>query len=662
MHVADRVNSLFSRYRYKLRKSLQAKLLLQILPILFLIIVPLALLLSTIVSQYVYELYKTELMRQSETLELSLEHGFITNDLAMVRKMVQSVGQVGQVISIRFLNKEGLVLASSAPAEIDVHLDRDSGSCRLCHSISEGDYRNAIRTRSVDDEQDVVIIANRIENRVACQKCHDGSISTLGVLLMENSAMPVDFTLEYLDWNIVAGGVLVLMLVVVSWLIVINHLVIVPLRILSNRTDLERERQDEIGVIASRISELEGSLAQTQSESSKRLEDLNALLSISESTVGTLSVGQLLQQVLDTVLQVTDFSAGGIRLLDRERECLQLISHRGMTPKMIRELECIPQDVGFHGEAARTLCPVSTTNLATDPWTRSHSAVEEGYRSLVCVPLLAGDELIGIMEVASKEERALDKNDLRWFATIGSQIGIPVNRIQLSEQTRDSAILEERGRLSQEIHDGLSQLIGTLRVRAEDALLSLDAKDWENARQTIQEIEQTATDAYASLREEMLGLRDTIVSGQDLVPLFTEFLSRFQRQWGIEAKLLMEDKQPYSAAPNVEIQLLRIVQEAITNVRRHASATLVLVRLKQDDNWLRISVEDDGQGFDISKDRGENQLGLRIMNERASAVGGKLSVLTSPGGGTSVQIVVPKRPKQNLYYKDIADENSSTRG
>jgi two-component system nitrate/nitrite sensor histidine kinase NarX len=126
------------------------------------------------------------------------------------------------------------------------------------------------------------------------------------------------------------------------------------------------------------------------------------------------------------------------------------------------------------------------------------------------------------------------------------------------------------------------------------------------------------------------------------VPLFTEFLSRFQRQWGIEAKLLLEEKRPYSAPPVVEIQLLRIVQEAVTNVRRHAEASHVIVKLNQDENWLYVSVEDDGRGFYREKEMDESKLGLSIMRERASSVGGNVTVDSIPGSGTTVHIEMPR--------------------
>jgi signal transduction histidine kinase len=636
------MKALVQNIQQSVERSLFIKLLLLITPLIFILLVILMIFLSSYISDFIYELYEAELMKQAETLELSLGHGFMTGDIDHVREMIQLTGYESQVLSLRLLNKEGLILASSVPEEAGVFPPLESESCIPCHMTESGEVMSVVHTRSSDGTQDAVMVANRIENRIACQKCHEGVIATLGVLIIESPATPITFWQERLDWRLTAGGAGLFVLVVVIGTIVVRRLVVVPLRSLSSGISLEGERQDEIGLLASRMSELVDSLGEDQKEISRRVENLDAILSISEAIGRTLSIPQVLSQALDTVLKVMDLSSGGMRLLDRERDCFRLVVHRGLTPHMVQELETIPKNVGFQGEVALTLRPVFTSDLNADPRTQSIKAVEEGYRSLVCVPLLAGQELVGIMELSTKEVRVWEDDELRWFATIGRQIGVAVNRIQLSEKTRDRAVLEERGRLSQEIHDGLSQLIGSLRLRAEESLYHLDAGDWAGVRKGIEEIERNARDAYASLREEMLGLRDTIVSGQDLVSLFAEFLSRFQRQWGIEAKLLIEDKRPYSAPPAVEVQLLRIVQEAITNIRRHASATQVFVRLDQDEDRLYVSVKDDGRGFDTQKEREESKLGLSIMHERASSVGGKVTVNSIRDTGTTVHIEVPR--------------------
>jgi signal transduction histidine kinase len=623
-------------------RSLSAKLFILIAPLLLIVLVLSLLFLSTYITDFVNELYELELMKQSETLELSLGHGFMTSDIAHVREMIQLTGYESQLLSVRLLNKEGEILASSVSEEAGVFPPLESESCTPCHMTESGKASSVAHARSSDGSQDVVMIANRIENRIACQKCHAGSIATLGVLLMESPAAPVSFWLERLNWGLVAGGAGLFMLVVVIGTIVVHRLVIVPIRNLSSGVKTERMSEDAIGVLASKVSELESNLNENQEEILRRAENLDAILSISEAISQTLSIPQVLEQALDTVLEVMELSSGGMRLLDQEMGCFRLVSQRGLNPQIVQEIECIPQGIGFQGEVAMTLRPVFTSDLSTDPRTQSVGAVEEGFRSLVLVPLLAGRELVGIMEFSSKEAHTWEDDELRWFATIGRQIGTAINRIQLSEQIRDRAILEERGRLSQEIHDGLSQLVGSLRLRAEETLYRLEDEDWINVRKGIEEIERNARDAYASLREEMLGLRDTVVSGQDLVPLFTEFLSRFQRQWGIEAKLLVEDKQPYSAPPVVEVQLLRIVQEAITNIRRHASASQIFVRLYQDEDRLYISVKDDGRGFHTGEEIDESKLGLSIMRERASSVGGKVTVDSIPGTGTTVHIEMPR--------------------
>ena len=157
--------------------------------------------------------------------------------------------------------------------------------------------------------------------------------------------------------------------------------------------------------------------------------------------------------------------------------------------------------------------------------------------------------------------------------------------------------------------------------------------------------EETARDAYASLREELMGLRVKMVPGKDIFPMLAEYLSRFQREWGIQSRLEIHrydhHSEPIPLSPNVEIQLLRIVQEGLTNVHRHANARHVIIDCVETADALNISIQDDGDGFTL-ENIPEGHFGLRIMNERATSVGGQVRVSSELGHGTRLEINVPR--------------------
>lgn len=142
----------------------------------------------------------------------------------------------------------------------------------------------------------------------------------------------------------------------------------------------------------------------------------------------------------------------------------------------------------------------------------------------------------------------------------------------------------------------------------------------------------------------MLELRDTVVPGKDIIPVLSEYLSRFQRNSGIKTRLVLDKtlkQQPaLQLPPQSEIQLLRIIQEALTNVRKHAGAKLASVSLLLQENWLVVNIQDDGAGFSLDQVSSDS-LGLRIMRERAASIDGEIELLTSPGEGTTLTVRLP---------------------
>ncbi len=257
---------------------------------------------------------------------------------------------------------------------------------------------------------------------------------------------------------------------------------------------------------------------------------------------------------------------------------------------------------------------------------------------------------MGSIQIATKYEYEWEAEELRWLALIGRLIGSLIYQIQLSEKLRDLAVLEERSRIAQEIHDGLAQLIGSMRLWSDDALLSLENENYKAVENSLNKIESAARDAYSSLRDEMLGLRVTVFPDKDLLAVISEYLTRFQRQWGLKTILtideLAQNSRPWPISPEAEIQLIRILQEALTNVRRHANASKIFVRMSTTEARLRVRISDDGLGFDMDQIP-EDRLGMRIMRERAAHVSGSITVTSKPGAGTNLDVEIPLRKSEN---------------
>lgn len=209
----------------------------------------------------------------------------------------------------------------------------------------------------------------------------------------------------------------------------------------------------------------------------------------------------------------------------------------------------------------------------------------------------------------------------------------------LQDQIASMAIREERDRLGRELHDSLGQVLGFVGMKTAQLNNLLLNGRIEETRQGLTELNQLAEAAYRDVREAILGLRTTVSADTGLETILREYLSRYQREWQIVAELVMTGSLP-RLAPTVEIQLLRIVQEALANVRKHAHATRVCVHLSAEPDRLWATIVDNGIGFDDALTRA-GHFGLDTMRERAESVGGDLNVKSTPGAGTRVCVGLP---------------------
>jgi PAS domain S-box-containing protein len=214
---------------------------------------------------------------------------------------------------------------------------------------------------------------------------------------------------------------------------------------------------------------------------------------------------------------------------------------------------------------------------------------------------------------------------------------------QLLEQQRALATLQEREHLARELHDNLSQELAFLNVQAQAAHELLLGGASQQADDYVLQLASVARQAQVDARDMMSGLMSFISPEEGFVPTLRRFLEQFCRTYGIETELSLDDERAFPAlAPTVQVQLLRIVQEALTNIRKHAQARHAPLWLRANADRVELVIEDDGVGFGPAKMGDEGQhFGLRIMRERAATIGGALEFDSEPGKGTRVVVRVP---------------------
>jgi signal transduction histidine kinase len=222
------------------------------------------------------------------------------------------------------------------------------------------------------------------------------------------------------------------------------------------------------------------------------------------------------------------------------------------------------------------------------------------------------------------------RSDLRALRSAYSAL----DRLRVNDAER--AALEERSRLAREIHDGLAQHLWFAKLKFERLTATLD----ESERPLADEVGQALDTAIVEAREALATMRASLDQDQPFTDMLARTVDDFEDRSGLRVDYAASSGLPSSLPPRTQVELLRIIQEALTNVRKHADATLVRVRAAREDGRIVITVTDNGRGFeqDDAFDRG---LGLQGMRERARLIGGELLVVSELSGGTTVEVRAP---------------------
>ncbi len=220
---------------------------------------------------------------------------------------------------------------------------------------------------------------------------------------------------------------------------------------------------------------------------------------------------------------------------------------------------------------------------------------------------------------------------------------------RLQERVLSVTVLEERERIAREMHDSVGQVLGYVNTKAQAVQALLATGQLAAAQQQLGQLQQAAQDVYADLREAILSLRTATSPDRGLVPALREYVGRFAELSGIHAELIADaGANEVVLSPSADLHLLRIIGEALTNVRKHAAARHAWVRVTARDGVLVTTVTDDGVGFDPSQvaSRGWRGFGLETMRERAESIGATLAVRSTGGAGTDVEIRLPVPGKE----------------
>jgi two-component system nitrate/nitrite sensor histidine kinase NarX len=262
------------------------------------------------------------------------------------------------------------------------------------------------------------------------------------------------------------------------------------------------------------------------------------------------------------------------------------------------------------------------------------------FRSLIAAPLLTPERLVlGVILVGNRRVRGFHPRQLALLQTIAGQVALVVQNATLMAELEFQSMIQERARLAREIHDGLAQTIGFLKLQASQLRGLLGRGDLDRARQSADLFYTTLSEAYQDARQAIDGLR---ISPDEcgLNGWLSQTTAEFSELSGLAIDLEASDVTTV-VSPEIQAQLIRIVQEALSNIRKHSQASQVWVACIETGDDLVLEVRDDGMGFLPEDVATSSRHGLRGMRERAELIGADFQVISRLNEGTVVRLRVP---------------------
>jgi len=311
-----------------------------------------------------------------------------------------------------------------------------------------------------------------------------------------------------------------------------------------------------------------------------------------------------------------------VRMTGRSCWCLELFQNGRLTARNIDVVEC------------SRLAPAVKSQPAT---------LTRGLRCHASVPLYAGDRPLGVMNLAMRGWRRLTRQELDLLTTIADQLGVAIERARLAEQSIEHARADERARIARDVHDTLAQEFAAVGLHIEAGLAHLEPRD--RARPALRQALDAARQGLDEARRAITSLRTSPLENRSLAEALGALSRRFTADTGVLVRVDISDVGSLSA--DTESELFRIASEALTNVRKHSGAREVSLRLDTVRGHLRLTVADAGVGFQMRGAR-RRGFGLSGIEDRARVAGGRATIRSTPGRGTSVTVTVPhaRAPKR----------------
>ncbi len=374
------------------------------------------------------------------------------------------------------------------------------------------------------------------------------------------------------------------------------------------------------------------------SHAEHRAEQFRVLTEVSQHLTSILEINELLKQLVILVQRTFRYYHIEIGLVEGD----EVVFHMGAgelweTPGFQAQPSRLKVGTdGITGWVAGTGKSLIIPDVSREP----RYVPVEGCRtkSELTVPIKIKDQVIGVLDVESDRLNGFNATDLELMTLLANQAGIAIENARLYEEAKKMAALEERQRLSRELHDSVTQSLYGICLYAQAASGQIDLHEIDRARQYINDIQNTAQESLADMRLLIYELRSPILEKEGLVAAIQSRLTSVEDRAGIKSSL--NSNLTGRLALDVEEGLYQIVREALNNIIKHAHAKNVSITIDENPVAISMEISDDGIGFAPATACRQGRLGIASMQERARLHGWQFKITSSPGSGTCIKVEV----------------------
>ena len=405
---------------------------------------------------------------------------------------------------------------------------------------------------------------------------------------------------------------------------------------------------DELGVLAQGFNRMADELQslyedlgehvrQKTAELERQNRQLSALYGMTAFLNKPNDIEALCRGFLQRVMDEFHAAAGSIRVLDPSGERLHIVVSLGFSSALQESEHCMRTDACFCGEATQRGTMI-IRDFRKLPRPEEIGCMRDGFQAVSVFQIVTPEATLGTFSLHFRERTTMSPRELQLLEMLGQHLGAALDNQRLSIKARQLAVAEERNLVAQGLHDSLAQGLNFLNLQTQMLGSAVQQRRWDEVEEIVPLLKTGVSESYQDVRELLQNFR-TRLGEESLRKAVDDTIGRFRRQTGLNVELHLDDRDGAPLHPDQQLQVLFILQEALSNVRKHAYASKVTVRIDNHRDF-GMSIRDDGEGYDPKEvaERSESHVGLSILRERAARLGGQLQMCSAPGQGTEVSL------------------------